>query len=69
MTMFQNLNRSMTQGETLKIGCSGCLDVDRLSRAAAIARFGPEATPFDLRHQVAKASCRACGTVGLRVWI
>jgi hypothetical protein len=39
MTMFQNLHRSMAQGETLKIGCTACPHVATLTRGEAIARF------------------------------
>jgi hypothetical protein len=67
--MFQNLNRSMTQGETLKIGCTACPHVAALTRREAIARFGPEATPFDLRRRLARAPCRECGTLAPRIWI
>jgi hypothetical protein len=69
MTMFQNLHRSMTQGETLKIGCTACPHIATLTRSQAIARFGPDATPCDLRRRLARAPCRACGTPRPSVWI
>lgn len=67
MTMFQNLHRSLTSGETLKITCEACGHGATLDVAAAKARFGPDATPADIRR---RASCTPCGARGgARVWI
>ena len=66
MTMFQNLNRSMAQGETLKIACEARPHVATWTRAEAIARFGPEATPYDLRRRLA---CGECGAARRQAWI
>jgi hypothetical protein len=66
MTMFQNLNRSMTGGETLKIACEVCPHRVSWTRTEAIARLGPEATPYDLRRRL---TCGVCGAPRPRVSI
>lgn len=67
MTMFQNLHRSLAQGDTLKMQCEVC--DHRVAFAAPQARraCGPDATPMDIRR---RARCKACGAEGrARVWI
>lgn len=66
MTMFQNLNRSMAQGDTLKIECEPCERRATWTKAEACRRLGPDATPYDVRRRLA---CAACGATPSRVWI
>lgn len=67
MTMFQNLHRSMTEADTLKIRCEVCDHQTALSKDAARKLCGADATPMDIRR---RARCKACGTAGrVRVWI
>jgi DNA-directed RNA polymerase subunit RPC12/RpoP len=67
MTMFQNLHRSMTGAQTLKVQCEVCDHRATLGAAEAKAACGPDATPMDIRR---RARCTACGTEGrVRVWI
>lgn len=67
MTMFQNLHRSMPSAQTLKVQCGACRHLARLTAAEAKARFGPDATPADIRR---RAKCRECGASGVaQAWI
>jgi hypothetical protein len=67
MTMFQNLHRSMAPSATLKIACEGCGRRSTWTRAQAVAKLGPDATPADIRRRL---SCSACGSGGrTRIWI
>lgn len=65
--MFQNLHRSLDQGQTLKLQCEACGHLATLTAADAKVRCGADATPMDIRR---RARCRACGAEGrVRVWI
>jgi hypothetical protein len=67
MTMFQNLHRSMTSGQSLKIRCEACDHQTTLTHCEAVKRCGPDSTPMDIRR---RAKCKACGVEGrARVWI
>jgi ribosomal protein L37E len=67
MTMFQNLHRSLAASQTLKIECAGCGRRSTWTRAQAVAKLGPDATPVDIRRRL---SCSACGSGGrARIWI
>jgi len=67
MTMFQNLHRSMTSSQTLKLQCDVCRHLRTFTAADAKATFGPDATPMDIRR---RASCRICrAACRARVWI
>jgi hypothetical protein len=64
MTMFQNLRRMMTDsGSTLKLQCSACGHVRTWSQAEAFARYGPDATPTDVRRKSRCGECRVLGNV------
>lgn len=65
--MFQNLHRSMTPAQTLKIRCDGCEHLATLTFREAVEACGPDATPMDIRR---RARCRQCGAEGhAAVWI
>ena len=66
MTMFQNLNRSLHQGQTLKVACAACPHQARWSREQAVSRLGPDAIPADVRRRL---TCGVCGAPAPRVWI
>lgn len=67
MTMFQNLHRSMSFADRLKIRCELCGHQAALTAAEARARCGPDATPMLIRR---RARCSACGAKGsVQVWI
>lgn len=55
----------MRAGQTLKLSCEPCERRAALSYADAVATFGPDATPMDIR---AKAVCKVCGGKA-KVWI
>jgi hypothetical protein len=65
--MFQNLGRCLRDGSTLKTRCSKCGHEHVWAGQLALARFGPDAAPYDIRRRL---RCTACGTRGLvQVWI
>jgi hypothetical protein len=67
MQMFQNLERSMKPGETLKVLCEPCGRRTTWTRTEAIKHCGPDATPADLRWRL---TCGGCGVSGrAKVWI
>lgn len=67
MTMFQNLNRMMGQGGSLKIECEPCGRRATWSQEEAFKRLGPDATPPDIRRRLV---CGDCGIAGrAHVWI
>lgn len=67
MTMFQNLHRSLSERQTLKIECEACDHRVTLAAVEARLRCGSDATPMDIRR---RAKCKVCGTEGrVRVWI
>jgi len=67
MTMFQNLHRTMTPSQTLKIQCEVCDHLANLTAEAAKRLCGPDATPMDIRRRARCKVCRAAGRA--RVWI
>lgn len=65
--MFQNLHRSMTSSQMLKLQCDVCRHLASLTAVEAKQRFGPDATPADIRR---RAKCKVCAASGrARVWI
>lgn len=67
MTMFQNLHRSMTPSQTLKLQCDVCHHLATFTAAAAKRTFGADATPMDIRRRATSQHRRAAGRA--RVWI
>ncbi|OHB26261.1 MAG: hypothetical protein A2790_20050 [Phenylobacterium sp. RIFCSPHIGHO2_01_FULL_69_31] len=67
MTMFQNLHRSMTASQTLKVQCDVCRHLGAFSAAEAKKVFGSDATPMEIRRRVTCKVCRAAGRA--RIWI
>ena len=67
MTMFQNLHRSLAPSQTLNFECAGCGRLGAWTRAEAVAKLGPDATPADIRRRLV---CNLCGATGrAMVWI
>jgi hypothetical protein len=67
MTMFQNLNLMMGEAQTLKIRCETCDRRAELSRSEAVAKFGADAAPYDIRR---RSTCAGCGARNSAVvWI
>jgi len=66
MTMFQNLNRSMTNGSRLRARCEACGRLGVWNATHARQVFGPDATPFEIRRRL---RCTACGEMRAQVWI
>jgi hypothetical protein len=67
MTMFQNLERSLRQGQTLKLECEACGHSAAWPQREAIAKLGPDAAPYEIRRKV---RCGRCGDgARVRVWI
>lgn len=65
-TMFQTLHRVMRPTDRLKIAC-GCGHRVELTQKEAVARFGPDAAPFDIKR---RSVCGACGARNAAaVWI
>jgi DNA-directed RNA polymerase subunit RPC12/RpoP len=65
--MFQNLNRMLVAGGTLKIRCDACGHQVTWPKSFAVERLGGDATPYELRRRLA---CSACGKKGfVSVWI
>ena len=57
--MFETLGRVMlAPNDTLKIECEACGRRVELSRRAAFARFGDDASPFVVRR---RSRCAGCG--------
>jgi endogenous inhibitor of DNA gyrase (YacG/DUF329 family) len=57
--MFQTLCRTMGAQDVLTARCAACGRQARWTRPQALARFGPDATPFDVRRRL---KCAACGS-------
>jgi hypothetical protein len=56
--MFETLARVMGPADTLEIRCEACGRRTELTRAEAVAMFGADAAPYDIRR---RAKCGACG--------
>ncbi len=63
--MFQNINRSLSAGATLKMECVVCHRRVEWTRAEAMKQLGPGATPSDARRRL---SCGHCGGKA-QIWI
>jgi DNA-directed RNA polymerase subunit RPC12/RpoP len=60
--MFETLNRVMSKaGDTLKLRCEACGHRADMTRERSLSAFGPDASPFEIRHRVV---CTACGARG-----
>lgn len=67
MTMFQNLRRIMTEGQTLKVECLRCGHRGEWTRREAYFAFGEDAAPYDIRK---RAKCSVCKwPTEVKVWI
>lgn len=58
MGMFETLARVMSPTDTLTLTCEACGHASELTRRAAFAAFGPDASPYMIRR---RARCSACG--------
>lgn len=67
MTLFQTLGRVMDEGAVLRLECEVCGHRALWGRAAAFARLGADAAPYEIRRRL---RCSACGARRqARVWI
>lgn len=67
MGMFQNLGRTLSHHQTLKIECTSCQHRAAWPREKAIELLGEDATPYDIRHRL---RCGQCGDRHhVRSWI
>jgi hypothetical protein len=67
MQMFQTLARTMSPSDRLHVQCGACQHEAEFTQDEAVARFGADASPYEIRRRLRCGDCDAVGFV--RVWI
>ncbi|KQW67011.1 hypothetical protein ASE17_19675 [Phenylobacterium sp. Root77] len=60
MTKYETLSNSMHSQDRLKVACA-CGHTSHFNLGEALALFGQDATPYDIRRRL---RCRRCHEVG-----
>lgn len=66
MPLFENLGRVMAPTDRLKLKCERCGRTAEWPRAQALAAFGADASPYEVRRL---ARCGGCGSRKVSVWV
>ena len=63
MSRYETLATAMRYQDKLKIECGHCGHKAEIGQRDAIELFGPDATPFDIRHRLRCSRCHKGGKV------
>lgn len=66
MSKYETLTTAMRYHDRLKIACA-CGHKADFSQAEAVAVFGPDATPFDIRRRLRCSRCHEVGKVEVTI--
>lgn len=67
MTKYETLGTVLRYQDKLKIECGRCGHKAEIGQRDAIALFGGDATPFDIRRRLRCSRCHEVGRVEVRI--